>query len=374
MKAFNNFSKDQQGMTGLETAIILIAFVTVAAVFGYAVLSAGLFSAERGKETIYSGLNEAQSNLELSGSVMAMADNATPTQVGKIKFTVKNAIAGNPIDMTPNGVDPKGIDQTGKNKCIISLATHDDYFNNVAWTFAPIGHDNSNNLLETGEQFEITVDVSGVNVCMNDSGRILSLGALVCGPNLGDLLFGGGYSRVGPTLQANDTFSLQVKPSVGASITIQRTLPPAIGPVMDLDLMTSFGGGHSAQASDNASGGGGGTPSLVCTEVQAFYFIGPNLDDLELFLNNTGTGSAHISPSGVTVAIDGGTATVPNWVVTGLTANPFAPGANCNIVFDSPVVPLYHTVTVTITPDGGPALIVTRAVPGSLPQGITVLP
>ena len=53
MKTFKHLLKTQQGMTGLETAIILIAFVTVAAVFGYAVLGAGLFSAEQGKETIY---------------------------------------------------------------------------------------------------------------------------------------------------------------------------------------------------------------------------------------------------------------------------------------------------------------------------------
>ncbi len=99
MKAMFNLHKGEKGMTGLETAIILIAFVTVAAVFGYAVLSAGLFSAERGKETIYAGLNEAKSNMELSGSVLAKgnADNVT-----SILFTVKNAIAGNPIDMTPN--------------------------------------------------------------------------------------------------------------------------------------------------------------------------------------------------------------------------------------------------------------------------------
>lgn len=70
MKAMQNLHREEKGMTGLETAIILIAFVTVAAVFGYAVLSAGLFSAERGKETIYAGLNEAQSNMELSGSVI----------------------------------------------------------------------------------------------------------------------------------------------------------------------------------------------------------------------------------------------------------------------------------------------------------------
>ena len=49
-------NKSERGMTGLETAIILIAFVTVAAVFAYAVLSAGLFSSERSKETLYSAL------------------------------------------------------------------------------------------------------------------------------------------------------------------------------------------------------------------------------------------------------------------------------------------------------------------------------
>jgi flagellin-like protein len=34
-------------MTGLETAIILIAFAVIAAVFGYAILSAGLFATDR---------------------------------------------------------------------------------------------------------------------------------------------------------------------------------------------------------------------------------------------------------------------------------------------------------------------------------------
>ena len=44
--------KGQKGITGLETAIILIAFVTVAAVLAYTVLSAGIFSSERGKEAV----------------------------------------------------------------------------------------------------------------------------------------------------------------------------------------------------------------------------------------------------------------------------------------------------------------------------------
>jgi flagellin FlaB len=36
-----------RGITGLETAIILIAFVVVATVFAFTVLSTGVFSAER---------------------------------------------------------------------------------------------------------------------------------------------------------------------------------------------------------------------------------------------------------------------------------------------------------------------------------------
>ena len=63
--------RDQRGVTGLETAIILIAFVVVASVFAFTVLSTGIFSAEKGKETIHAGLKEARSSVELKGSVIA---------------------------------------------------------------------------------------------------------------------------------------------------------------------------------------------------------------------------------------------------------------------------------------------------------------
>jgi flagellin-like protein len=62
--------KEQRGITGLETAIILIAFVVVAAVFAYTVLSAGLFSTQKSQEAVYSGLQETQGTLEIKGSVV----------------------------------------------------------------------------------------------------------------------------------------------------------------------------------------------------------------------------------------------------------------------------------------------------------------
>jgi flagellin FlaB len=199
MKAVRNLHKKERGMTGLETAIILIAFVTVAAVFSYAVLSAGLFAAERGKETVYVGLAQAKSNLELSGSCIATSsDNLT---VEYIKITVRNAIAGNPIDMT----ECTGV-AGSQNKCVISVSTAADYLNNVKWTRQSIGATDGDNLLETGEQFEITIATA-------DLGTGLTLSSpIVC----------------------NSTVNIQVKPSLGSTITVQRTFPPQIDPVMDL--------------------------------------------------------------------------------------------------------------------------------------------
>ena len=69
--------RDQRGITGLETAIILIAFVVVASVFAYTVLSAGIFSSEKGKEAIHAGLETARGSMELVGSVKATSVAAT---------------------------------------------------------------------------------------------------------------------------------------------------------------------------------------------------------------------------------------------------------------------------------------------------------
>ena len=76
-RTYQGLRHDRRGITGLETAIILIAFVVVASVFAYTVLSAGIFSSEKGKEAVHAGLESARSSFELIGSVKATALPAT---------------------------------------------------------------------------------------------------------------------------------------------------------------------------------------------------------------------------------------------------------------------------------------------------------
>ena len=61
--------KQKRGMVGIEAAIVLIAFVIVAAAFSFMVVNMVLFSAQRGRETIQQGVSEASSPLTLDGSI-----------------------------------------------------------------------------------------------------------------------------------------------------------------------------------------------------------------------------------------------------------------------------------------------------------------
>ncbi len=141
---------DQRGITGLETAIVLIAFVVVSSVFAFAALSTGLFSSDKAKETITAGLAEARGTLELKGSVIAKVSGTTGVSgvVTTIEFQVSNAAAGQAIDLTPGNTVIKYSDQ---NQTVNMNSTAEFSSTNVA------AFGDTDSLLEIGEIFEIVL-------------------------------------------------------------------------------------------------------------------------------------------------------------------------------------------------------------------------
>ncbi len=183
--------KREEGITGLETAIILIAFVIVASVFAFVVLSTGLFSAERGKETVFAGLEKARGNLEVRGAVTVIDTNAsgTITSADDIVFNLANAAGGFPVLVDPAATS---------NSVVINYIDAQDRVADATYTVNEIQGD-GDNLLETGELFEITVNPPGTS-----------------------------------TLVANEIFTLEVVPPQGGTLLIERTMPAEIDTVMDL--------------------------------------------------------------------------------------------------------------------------------------------
>jgi flagellin FlaB len=186
VKALNTLHKGQKGISGLETAIILIAFVTVASVLAYSVLSAGIFSAEEGQKAVYAGLEGAQSTLEVKGSVLGLSPAGVKLET--VQIVLGMAIAGNTVDMDA-----------------VSINFWDDAISetDVTWSYALSAQSTergSTNLLEGDELMIVSVTVPAA-----------------------------------ATVGIYDTFTMQVLPPNGSALTIERTLGGSIETVMTLN-------------------------------------------------------------------------------------------------------------------------------------------
>jgi len=90
---------NDEGFTGLEAAIVLIAFVVVAAVFSYVVLGAGFFTTQKAQETVHTSVSQTTSAVEPSGPV-SVQSNAAGSTIENITFYLQLAAGGAGVDMS----------------------------------------------------------------------------------------------------------------------------------------------------------------------------------------------------------------------------------------------------------------------------------
>lgn len=185
-EALRKLHRGERGMTGLETAIILIAFVTVASVLAYSVLSAGIFSAERGKETVYEGLKQAQSTMEIQGAVLGLSPNQS--ELEQVQFNVGLTIPNQSVDTAA---------------IVVNLWDETEHAEGITatWTLATGSTERGTaTLVEQDEQFKALITIPVDDFAIDEY----------------------------------DSFTIQIIPPTGASLTVQRTLPASLDKVMDL--------------------------------------------------------------------------------------------------------------------------------------------
>ena len=247
-------STGERGITGLETAIVLIAFVVASSVLAFGSLSTGLFSSDKTKETVKSGVHGAISALQIRSVKGIAAVTATTSQpigagdgstttfwmpnapvipgshtlkidgmtqtygtaysvdfdtglvtftdapvsfseitadytyyvVGSVKITLSSVLHGYPVDLT------------GGRTIVVYMDPDSVQTNITDYTLTKYGSADADNLLEAGETFELSVDVSAYG------------------------------------LTDYDDFILQIKPATGAVVSIGRVIPARVQTIMDL--------------------------------------------------------------------------------------------------------------------------------------------
>ncbi len=198
-KLIEKLHRGQKGMTGLETAIILIAVVTVASVLAYSVLSAGIFSAERGKATVYGGLAQASATIQVKGTVVGDSNSAN-TSLDYVHLFVSLTIPDESVDVTSLAISVS----SAANQSIIS----NEPWNDVAptagnWQYRKVpGSAERGSVInmEGDELFEIVIDTSSFD-----------------------------------TLGSHEWFIIEIVPPTGATLTIKRKLPAILKTKMNLN-------------------------------------------------------------------------------------------------------------------------------------------
>ncbi|HMA06075.1 MAG TPA: archaellin/type IV pilin N-terminal domain-containing protein [Methanomicrobiales archaeon] len=191
------FAKSE-AFTGLEAAIVLIAFVVVAAVFSYVVLGAGFFTTQKAQQVVYSGVQQASSNIIIIGEVYGDASGTlNPPQVHAVYFTVGLAAGGSSVDFNKTVF-------TYQNRTILKTI---DFASNILgnnglqpadwqWMIKTRQNDDGDAALERNEQFTIQVNLS------NTQG-----------------------------LPPSEDFTLTIRPDIGAALPIHKSAPGGLTPM-----------------------------------------------------------------------------------------------------------------------------------------------
>ncbi|MEM0064945.1 MAG: archaellin/type IV pilin N-terminal domain-containing protein [Saccharolobus sp.] len=100
IKKYNGKVK-RKGLAGLDTAIILIAFIITASVLAYVAINMGLFVTQKAKTTIDKGEETASTALTLSSSVLYAVNYPANTKSYWIYFTVSPSSGVSSVELSP---------------------------------------------------------------------------------------------------------------------------------------------------------------------------------------------------------------------------------------------------------------------------------
>jgi flagellin FlaB len=208
-----------KGIVGIEAAIVLIAFVVVAAALAFVVLNMGFYTTQRSKEVMSQGLAQASSALEIDGTVLAKVDT-TNQKLTCVVIPIRLSAGQKDVDLTPGKADiavwiinkggmtstytedTQAITTKQENEFVIDTLCQaaENTWSGVAVIWRQ--PNNGDTVLQAGEKVLVVIDFT----------------------KLGSIL----GSKVDGGLKPYDVFKVEIKPPIGSALTIERQVPASL--------------------------------------------------------------------------------------------------------------------------------------------------
>ena len=178
IRFLKKLAKNKKAFTGIEAAIVLIAFIVVAAAFSFVVLNMGFLAAQRSQGAVSESLDEISTTLAPVGGIYGSSSSPF-TQISSIKLYIRLAFR------TDQGIDVTDI------QVIYIEGSHNDI---ISATIADV--EGGDGVIEWGETFSVILTVPATE-----------------------------------SLRGGDTYEINLMPPRGAIITLKGIVPENIEPV-----------------------------------------------------------------------------------------------------------------------------------------------
>jgi flagellin FlaB len=212
--------KNRKGLTGIETAIIVIAFVIAASVFAFAVLNMGLLTTSKAQEAIVSGVGQAQSSMKIT-SVYAYADGTGASAKVKGLAMLVQISGTQSVDFTASKI---AISYKNDRISIADVYTSDHFLNSTEFANATYKGDLRTLVNSTINPNECTiVEVQGDQDNLLEAGEIYAVFL-----NLEKV------DSTNAPLSVYETFTTELIPGHGSKLTFTGSMPASLLPVMVL--------------------------------------------------------------------------------------------------------------------------------------------
>ena len=213
-----------RGVIGVESAIVMIAFVIVAAALAFVVLNMGFSTTQKTKNAIVSSADEASSTLQIAGKVIG-SGHITAGKLNATAVPLKIVSGGASINLNPSNAAIRYLSNSVEHGNIyqgaISTGTHDTLASAMQASVTA-GYISSNPV--NGSSPSYTKAVFYFNVNRNDN-FILDQG------EHGMLAIAFSESE---RPQSLDVIRAEVILPTGAPLSIERTVPNISSSVVDL--------------------------------------------------------------------------------------------------------------------------------------------
>ncbi len=215
----------RRGIIGVEAAIVMIAFVIVAAALSFVVLNMGFSTTQKAKTTITDSLEEASSSMEVAGKITGVG-HVTANSLNATTIPLKIASGGASVNLDPNSASIRYTSQDiSYDNIYVNILSSTSYNStDAALDAAETAGDISTNPMNNGGFPDTTSAIvwyarNNNNNAILDNGELAML-TIVWSQN--------------ERPQALDNISTEVVLPTGATLSAERDVPSITNQVVDM--------------------------------------------------------------------------------------------------------------------------------------------